>query len=149
MVAGTGITVADYNVALTGQALALHNLATNGLVARTAAGTVAARSVGASGSGVSVSNGDGVAGNPTVSLSAALSTVGGLTPAADRLAYYTGASSAALATLTSFGRSLMDDADAAAGRSTMGLGTMATQNANAVAITGGSIDGITIDGGTF
>ena len=36
-----------------------------------------------------------------------------------------------------------------------GLGTMSTQNANSVAITGGSItnlttfDGITIDGGTF
>lgn len=30
-----------------------------------------------------------------------------------------------------------------------GLGTMATQNANAVAITGGTIDGITLDGGTF
>ena len=30
-----------------------------------------------------------------------------------------------------------------------GLGTMATQNASNVSITGGSIDGITIDGGTF
>jgi hypothetical protein len=30
-----------------------------------------------------------------------------------------------------------------------GLGTMATQNANAIAVTGGTIDGITFDGGTF
>lgn len=30
-----------------------------------------------------------------------------------------------------------------------GLGTMSTQNATAVAITGGTIDGITLDGGTF
>lgn len=29
------------------------------------------------------------------------------------------------------------------------LGTMASQNANAVAITGGTIDGVTLDGGTF
>lgn len=29
------------------------------------------------------------------------------------------------------------------------LGTMAAQNANAVAITGGTIDGVTLDGGTF
>lgn len=29
------------------------------------------------------------------------------------------------------------------------LGTMSSQNANAVAITGGSIDGVTLDGGTF
>jgi hypothetical protein len=54
-----------------------------------------------------------------------------------------------LSTLTAFGRSLIDDADAAAGRSTLGLGTMATQNANNVAITGGTLSGITIDGGTF
>lgn len=155
VVAGTGITVAADNVALDGQALALHNLSTNGLFTRTGAGTVAARSIATSGTGISVSNGDGVSGNPTLSLSAALSTVGGLTPAADRIAYYTGASSASLATLTSFGRNLIDDADAAAGRTTLGLGTMATQNANSVAITGGSItnlttfDGITIDGGSF
>lgn len=38
---------------------------------------------------------------------------------------------------------------AAAARTNLGLGTMATQNANAVSITGGTIDGITIDGGTF
>jgi hypothetical protein len=30
-----------------------------------------------------------------------------------------------------------------------GLGTMSTQNATAVAITGGTIDGVTFDGGTF
>lgn len=52
-------------VGLTGQALALHNLATNGLIARTGSGTVAGRSI-AQGTGISVSNGDGVSGNPTV-----------------------------------------------------------------------------------
>lgn len=147
--AGTGITVAGDNVALAGQALALHNLASNGIFVRTGAGTVAARSIAASGSGISVSNGDGVSGNPTVSLSAGLAAIGGLTPAADALAYWTGASTAASTTLTSFGRSLIDDADAAAGRTTLGLGTMATQNANNVNISGGAIDNITLDGGTF
>jgi hypothetical protein len=34
-------------------------------------------------------------------------------------------------------------------RTNLGLGSMAVQNANAVAITGGTIDGITLDGGTF
>jgi hypothetical protein len=34
-------------------------------------------------------------------------------------------------------------------RTTLGLGTIATQNSNNVSITGGSIDGITFDGGTF
>jgi hypothetical protein len=31
----------------------------------------------------------------------------------------------------------------------LGLGTIATQNSNNVSITGGSIDGVTIDGGTY
>ena len=78
-----------------------------------------------------------------------LAAISGLSSAADRLAYYTGSGAAALATFTSFGRSLVDDADAAAGRSTLGIGTMGTQAANSVAITGGTIDGVTIDAGTF
>jgi hypothetical protein len=147
--AGTGITVAADTVGLTGQALALHNLATNGLVARTAAATVAARAIAVSGTGLSVSNGDAVAGNPTLSLAAALASVGGLTPVADRLAYYTGASTAALATLTAFARTLLDDADAATARSTLGLGSLATQSSASVDITGGTVDGIALDGGTF
>jgi uncharacterized protein (DUF736 family) len=52
-------------IGLTGQALALHNLATNGLIARTGSGTVAGRTITA-GTGISVSNGDGVSGNPTI-----------------------------------------------------------------------------------
>jgi hypothetical protein len=147
--AGTGIAVAADTVGLTGQALALHNLATNGLVVRTAAATVAARSIAVSGTGLSVSNGDAVAGNPTLSLASALASVGGLTPVGDRLAYYTGASTAALATLTAFARTLLDDADAATARSTLGLGSLATQSSASVAITGGTIDGIALDGGTF
>jgi len=44
---------------------ALAGLATTGMIARTGAGTVAARTLTA-GTGISISNGDGVAGNPTI-----------------------------------------------------------------------------------
>ena len=82
-------------------------------------------------------------------LDATLTALAGLTTAADKYIYATASDTFTTGTITSFGRSLVDDADASAGRSTLGLGTIATQNANNVSITGGSIDGITLDGGTF
>lgn len=45
-------------------------------------------------------------------------------------------------TCTAAGRALLDDADAAAQRTTLGLGTIATQASNNVSITGGSILGL-------
>lgn len=66
--AGTGITVNADDVALTGQALAFHNLATNGLVTRTAAGTVTARSIAGTANRTTITNGDGVSGNPTIDI---------------------------------------------------------------------------------
>ena len=67
----------------------------------------------------------------TALLKAPLTAINGLTPAADRIAYYTSASAGAMTALTSFGRSLIDDVDAAAARTTLGLGTAATQASTA------------------
>lgn len=82
-------------------------------------------------------------------LDSTLTALAGVTVSADQLIYATGADAFSITSLTSFARSLLDDTDAATMRSTLGLGTMATQNANNVAITGGSIDNITLDCGTF
>ena len=68
----------------------------------------------------------------------ALQSIAGLTTAANQLLYTTASDTYTTATLTSAGRALLDDADVTAQRATLGLGTIATQGANAVAITGGS-----------
>ena len=52
-------------ISLNGQALALHQLATNGLITRTGAATVAGRTLTV-GNGLSALNGDGVSGNPWI-----------------------------------------------------------------------------------
>jgi len=59
---------------------------------------------------------------------AGLTSIAGLTTAADNLIYTTAADTYAVSTLTSAGRALLDDADAAAQRTTLGLGSLATQS---------------------
>lgn len=56
-----------------GQLQAVASVSSNGIFVRTGSGTVVSRSI-AAGTGISVSNGDAVAGNPTVSAAAATTT---------------------------------------------------------------------------
>jgi hypothetical protein len=55
----------------------------------------------------------------------------------------------ALASKLAAASNLSDLPNKTTARSNLGLGSMATQASGNVAITGGSINGITLDGGTF
>ena len=83
---------------------------------------------------------------------AGLQSISGLTTSANQMIYTTASDTYATTSLTAAGRAILDDADAAAQRTTLGLGTMATQASGSVSITGGTISGITdlaiADGGT-
>lgn len=78
---------------------------------------------------------------------AELQALAGTTSAADKVAYYTGSGTASTADLPAFGRTLIANASAGDARSDLGLGSIATQEASSVDITGGAIDG-TVVGGT-
>lgn len=83
---------------------------------------------------------------------AELAALAGLTSAADKGIQFTGSGTAATYDLTAAGKALLDDAAASNQRTTLGLGTIATQDANNVTISGGAVTGITdlalADGGT-
>lgn len=77
---------------------------------------------------------------------ATLAALAALTLAADKLIYATGANTLAAADLTSFARTLLAGVDAAAMRTTLGLGDMATKDDVAIADIDatGTLDGNTI-----
>jgi hypothetical protein len=80
----------------------------------------------ASGTVALTSDISGAIGSTIQGYDAGLASIAGLTTAADKMIYTTDADVYAVADLTSAGRALLDDADAAAQRTTLGLGDLAT-----------------------
>lgn len=107
LVIGTDVQAYDADLA------ALAAFSSTGIAVRTASDTWAQRTI-AAGTGIGVTNGDGVSGNPTVAITdAELLAIAGLTSAADRLPYFTGDGTADLATFTAGGRALVNSAGTA------------------------------------
>ena len=82
--AGTGVAINDggsgsfFQMSLTGAALSLNNAA-GGIIVKDSASTVAARQIVTTGAGLSISNGNGTGGNPTLALSGLPATLANLT----------------------------------------------------------------------
>lgn len=88
-----------------------------------------------------------VTGGPYQNANDLLTAIAALAPTVtDRIIYTTGVNTVGMATLTAFARDLLDDASASDARTTLGLGSMATQDASAVNISGGTIDNTAITG---
>jgi hypothetical protein len=114
---GTIATQAANNVSITG-----------GSVTGITDLTIADGGTGASDAGTARTNLGLAIGTNVQAYDAGLQSIAGLTTVADRSIYTTASDTYAVYTLTAAGRAILDDADAAAQRTTLGLGTAAIVN---------------------
>lgn len=111
---GSGLAFSSGVLTLSAEILAVAAVSSTGYLKRTGAATYTSTST--------------VPYSDLASIPAAIDALDGLTPAANRFPYFTSSSTAALGTVSAFALNILDDADAASVRSTIGLGTLATQN---------------------
>lgn len=76
-----------------------------------------------------------------------IGAIAGVTPAANKLAYFDSGTTALTTDLTAFGRSLLDDVDAAASRTTLGLAAIAS-TASASDLSSGTVATARLGSGT-
>jgi hypothetical protein len=145
-------------------ALAAYN--TNGLLTQTAADTFAGRTLTAGHANVSITNGNGVAGNPTFALAAALTDINSVTSASGQNLVLTGSSGASLTLgqgasgVATFNRKLVfgvnsfnelfnADANGSAGDVRFGFRPLGSTTIAGVRIYSGSANFAQIDAGLF